>query len=351
MQRKKNTVNWLSKAKRAPRRGDCHPGCTSALASIPRWTGRRRCLGGGCWHERPVPSARPGSPPGKVWAPRRAPALTRRSGCAAVSRCQRNLGPSLPLPPPRPRAAAWPRSASPAPGVCDRGAAGAAVPPLPPPPRTALPASRTAAAGGDAAPSLLEPPGAWPDRAPPSPRRRAAPPTASYRLRERWSRSPPPWRHRLDSAPLPGAAGPPVRAVPLGGRGQGPPRLPVSARSQCGAGAGSTGRGREGSARPRAASPRAAGTRGALWRGYPSSASPHTLRQCGGCCCHPPGRARFSDGARRSTPSPEGLGLPPMWCPSGGGLRACAGSEGTAGVLLQARRTGRETEHQTPGRG
>lgn len=256
-----NTANWLSKAKRAPRRGDCHPGFTSALSSIPRWTGRRRCLGGGCWHERPVPSARPGSPPGKVWAPRRVPALTSRPGCAAVSRCHRNTGSSPPLPPPRPGAAAWPRSASPAPGVRARGAAGAAVPPLPlpPPPRTAFPAARTAAAGRDAAPSLLEPPGARPDRVPPSPRRRAAPPTASYRLRERWSRSPPPWRHRLNSAPLPGAAGPPVRAVPRAAAGRGRPGCPSAPAANAGQGRGARGGDGRG---PPAPAPSARGPRG-----------------------------------------------------------------------------------------
>lgn len=97
---------------------------------------------------------------------------------------------------------------------------------------------------------------------------------------------------------------------------------------------GEDGQGRGGVRPPRSERPGAAGTRGALRRGCPPPASLPQPRPCGGCCCHPPGRARFSGGARRSAPpgvSPAFAPRVPVRGPIGGGPGAWAGEGGTGG--------------------
>lgn len=130
---------------------------------------------------------------------------------------------------------------------------------------------------------------------------------------------------------------------PHGGTGSTQPRSPARPDPQCGqcpwaaagrgrpgcpsapaanAGQGRGGRGGEGRGPP-APAPSARGPREAgepCSGGVPRRHRSPTPRPCGGCCCHPSGRARFSDGARRSAPPGVSPAFPP-------GARARAQSE------------------------
>lgn len=132
----------------------------------------------------------------------------------------------------------------------------------------------------------------------PAPRyRRAAPPTVPYRLPERWSRSPPPWRHWRGATGL----GTPRRGwarrgrtpsagIPLRRRLAG---AAPAARQPPAANAGQGRGGRGGAARPEPAA--------AEGRPGPPVRIPLPAVRRG--CCPPPGRVRPS-------------GVPARWCPA-----------------------------------
>lgn len=272
---------------RIPRTGSRKPSVrqgevTAALASIPRWTGRRRCLAGGCWHGRPLAPARPGSPPGKVWSPRRAPALTPRSGRAAASGCPGSPGPCRPCrrrDPGRPPGRAPPlRTGAPCPPVGLRG------PPCLPSHPVLLPRSRSPRLPAGPSAPVPAPQGCSPHGLVPSPGEMVSistPMATAARL------SPAPRRGRTPSAgsapgrPRAGAA-PAARQRPQPMRGRG----------------GERGEARGGSARPE--SPGAAGTGEPCHGGIPAGIAPQPAA-VRGCCCHP--RAGLALVER----SPEGL--------------------------------------------